>query len=204
MAIFLDCETTGVNPLTSEIIEAYFALQDYKGDIIDSYHYKAKVNKWCDQAAEIHKIPYSTMISYPDKEKAIDDLLAWLPNEFDITIYVNPNTELGKVYFDKAILENEVMLTKDIMFSGSMPFKIHKIYNVYELAKEAWKKNAFTPIKSDKGRASFSQENVYKALFNETYKAHNCVDDVNALIRIYQKLENVSSKSKSQDSLLLI
>jgi hypothetical protein len=200
--IFLDCETTGINPMCDEVIEMYCAC--YKGNLkVDEYYFKSQVNNWSYEAEEIHKINYHKMLTYPSKKDAWNSFLKWLPTEFNISIYVNPNTQLGNVLFDKAIVQNEVMLHLDEYHYCNIPFKPANVFNVYEKAKKAFKLGLFAPRKN-KNRFSFSQENVYKGLFNDKYNAHNCVDDVNALIRIDNKLDDLMRKNVDNGILSLV
>ena len=60
--------------------------------------------------------------------------------------------------------------------------------SVHDTAKYCAKNGYFTPIRGKSGRQSFTQENVYFALFGEKYNAHNAKDDVLALVKIYNKL----------------
>ena len=70
----------------------------------------------------------------------------------------------------------------------NLPFKF-KSFSVYSFAKECAKNGHFTPIRGESGRESFSQVNVYKALFDGLeYDAHCAFDDVIAMKKIYDKL----------------
>lgn len=183
MKIFCDFETTGKNIYQSEIITGYFLKEN--GESLD---FKTQVYKWNDDAALIHNISYYEMMSYPSKQKAITELLDFLPKDFELICYANPNTELGYMLFDVAILQMNLMDYLELDFIGDLPVKI-KGYSVYNLAKQCFKNGLFTPIKKEEtNRNSFSQVNVYKALFNEDYNAHNAKQDVIAMKRIYDKL----------------
>lgn len=192
---YLDCETTGINPYLHEVIEAYFSFFENDKPIFN-HHFKSQVDNWSYEAEQIHKINYQTMLTYKQKKDAWNDLIKIMPKKFSISIYVNPNTQLGNVLFDKAIIQNELMLHLDQYHISKIPFKPESINNVYDKAKKAFKLGLFAPHKKE-NRFSFSQENVYRGLFNEDYNAHNCVDDVNALIRIDKKLDKLLNSDNS-------
>jgi len=192
--IFLDIESTGINPYYSEVIEAYFEVY-INGQQVDDYYLKAKIDNWSYEAEEIHKISQMQANMYPDKKEAYRGLLTWLSKYkgFRFVTYAKKNTELGYLNFDVAILTNELNLlgTPNYYLENKLNMKPNR--SVHTKAKEAYNKNLFTPIKN-KGRISFKQELVYKALFNESYKAHNCVEDVKALIRIDNELERLMNE----------
>lgn len=192
---YLDCETTGINPYYSEVIEAYFEIH-IDGQHVDDYYLKVKPDTWSYEAEEIHKIPQMQANLYPDKKEAYRDLLTWLSKHkgFRFVSYANKNTELGHLNFDVAILTNELNLlgTPNYYLENKLNMKPNR--SVHTKAKEAYNKNLFTPIKNN-GRISFKQELVYKALFNESYNAHSCLDDVKALIRIDKELERLKNEN---------
>jgi len=198
--IFLDAETTGINPYCSEVIEACFKSYE-NGVFVDEHYFKSQVNNWSYEAELIHKINYHKMLTYQPKKKAWNSLINWLPSEFDITIYVNPNTQLGNVLFDKALIENEIMLHLDEYHTANIPFKPKNTFNVYDKAKKAFKLGLFTPNKKE-NRFSFTQENVYYGLFDKKYNAHNCVDDVDALIRINDELDKLLNQGSNPNLLI--
>lgn len=89
--MFGDCETNGTNPMSDEVITAYFECHDGNGNITDKYNLKSRVNKWSDEAAVIHKISKSQMLLYPDKSEAWDSFLGWLPQDFTFVCFANPS-----------------------------------------------------------------------------------------------------------------
>jgi DNA polymerase elongation subunit (family B) len=183
--IFFDSETTGINPYVSEVIEMYFHVNDEM-----NYHYKARPFEWSHEAEVIHKISYAQAMTYPDKMEALTNFIEWLKQfkKFRFINYANKNTQLGYINFDVAILENELNLVGYPFYFLQNKLGMKKAESVYYLAKECAKLGLFTPIKNTSGRDSFSQENVFKALFKSRYNAHNCVDDVLALVRIRAEL----------------
>lgn len=192
--VFLDCETTGINPYCNDIIEAYFYVNDEV-----NYHYKAKPLQWSHEAELIHNISYAKAMTYPDKSEAIKNLLTWSTalGSFRFITYANKNTELGIVNFDVAILWNELNLLGYPQYYLENNMNMKAPLSVHDTAKQCAKSGYFKPIKGESGRVSYSQENVYKALFDDKYEAHNCIEDVKALVRIYSELVRLKDENQS-------
>lgn len=175
--IIFDCETTGLNPYTSEIIEAFFIAYE-REKVIDSYHLKARVRDWSEEAAEIHKIDKREAMMYPSKNEAYTRFLSWLPSDFRFITYANKNTMLGTINFDVAILLNELDLLNYGFYYLKNNFKMKDPLSAHTMAKRI--------IKGEIKK--YSQENVYYYLFKEKYNAHDAKSDTYALARIYYKL----------------
>ena len=183
--IFFDNEGTDLNPYVTNIIEAYFYVND---DI--NYYYKAKPDSWNEDAEKVHKISYAQALTYPDKKEALSDLAKWLKQfkSFRFITYANKNTELGVINYDVCALWNEFNLQGYSQYFLENKLGMKAPLSVHDTAKYCAKNGYFTPIRGKSGRQSFTQENVYFALFGEKYNAHNAKDDVLALVKIYNKL----------------
>lgn len=176
--LFMDLETTSTDIFQAEIIEGFFL-----DNLGKEYHMKSQVNTWNDESQKVHKISQAQMQSYPEKLKAHQDCYEFIKNYKDHLwiCYANPKTKYGHIYYDKGVLINSLL-------ECDIDFKIDNILSVYDLVKEAYNLGLFEPIKGNKGRKSFSQENVYRAMFAEEYDAHNAREDVLAMKRIYDKI----------------
>jgi hypothetical protein len=197
--IFFDVESTGIDVYSSEIITGYFLCEDGS-----DYNFQSQVNNWSYEAELVHKITYDEHLAYPAKSAAFDRLLDWLyslgADTFELVIYTNPNTMQGHINFDRAILEMELMNYLNLNSYHSLPFKF-KSFSVYTLAKECAKLGYFTPIRGASGRESFTQVNVYKALFDGLeYDAHCAFDDVISMKKIYDKLTYLKENNIKQAS----
>jgi hypothetical protein len=191
--LFFDLESNSLNPYSSEIITGSFKLTDDDLNMIDGYYFESQVNKWCEDAAAIHKISKSEMLTYPDKKKALDNLCNWLSklDKYEAVVFANPNNELGRIHYDCALMQMELMNHLEVDRLEMQPFKPQNIISVHTMAKDAEKAGLFRAIKNpDTNRKSFTQVNVYKALFDEVYDAHDAVADVNAMGMIYKELKH--------------
>lgn len=195
MKLYGDVETTGINPYCSEIITGYFELYD-DDKLVDSFDLRSQVNFWSDEAEKIHRIPRDTMLSYPRKKVAWEEFCNWLPKSFIFSCYANPNSEMGVVVFDKAIIQNELMLTFNAYKPSQIPFNPERLDNIYEKAVWAESMRFFTALRGKSGRKSFKQINVHRALFGTGYNSHVAQDDVKAMVRIDQKLESMKQQNK--------
>lgn len=193
--IYLDCETTGINCYCDEIIEAYFYIDDYL-----RYHYKAKPLFWSHEAEVIHGISEGEASMYPDKSEAIPELINWFSNikdSFRFITYTNKQSELGTINFDVAILCNELDLNGYPFYYLENKLNMKEPLSVHSLARELGAKGTFIPYRNmETNRPSYSQENVYKQLFDETYNSHNAKEDVMALVRIYNELLRLKDENK--------
>lgn len=192
--IFIDFESTGVNPYTSEIIEGYFLKEDGSDFLM-----KCRPYKWSKEAERIHGIKKETADQYGSFKDEFRRLLKWLPKEFTFVCYANPNTDKGYVHYDYTLLYNSVHILfchqlekDDLWWSFRNEYKITP-YSVHTLAKESHNNGNITvplTIKAGNKKRSqdFSQENIARILGYE-YKTHNCIEDVKALKFIYEELE---------------
>jgi hypothetical protein len=187
-----DIESTGIDALCCEIITAYFFCTEF-----DNYDYKSQVDNWSDDAAKIHKISEMEMLSFAPKKAALGGLYLYLdslPKDTLFVCYANSN-QRGEFYFyDKAA----IMMSFEL---HGHKFDMSNIVSGHSMAKEAHKRNLFTPNKrlSEKGRLmnDFTQSGVFEALFGYKFSgSHTCYGDVMALCKIYNELEDVLKNNR--------
>ena len=196
--IYFDCETTGINPYCDEIIEAYFKVYDENDNFLDDYYFRSKVNFWSYEAQAIHGISYDNMLTFPSKSQAFRDLLKWMPEHFYFITYVNKNTELGTINFDVAILENELNLLGCPFYYLKNKKRMRHPISVHDIARECSANKLFKPIMNKQtNRAKLGQEHVFHALFGYKYNAHRAQDDVNALVKIHQRLLQLQNENRN-------
>jgi hypothetical protein len=199
MKIFIDFEATDKNPYTAEIITGFFLKED--GSF---YRFESQVDKWSLEAEEIHGISLAENALMPKKEEAFSNLLKWLPGEFTFVCYANPQSELGYLLYDDVLLKMNLLNFLGLDRQEQLPIKYDTI-SVHTMAKEAAKKELFTPLRNKKtNREIFKQEGVYRALFDSSYKAHDAEEDTVALVKIYKelvRLEETGVKALQKDQL---
>lgn len=192
MKCFIDFESDGLSPYTAQIITGYFLLETG-----ECYDFKSQINGWSDSAELIHKITYQETLLYPDKKTAFENLLEWLPSEFEIICFANPQSQFGYMLYDEVVLKMNLMDHLNIDRFEHLPFKSSS-YSVHSMAKKAHKLGLFEPERnSETNRLSFRQEAIYTALFNEKYDAHNAKQDTLAMKRIYDKLNELLISGES-------
>lgn len=184
MRCYFDIETTSKDPYNAEIITGFFLCED--GSFFDM---KAQVDNWSYEAVLIHNITQAEMLSHPTKQKAFDDLLDFVQsnNISEFVCYANQQTVHGFMTYDLAVIKMQMFLlygthTLFYKYFNDKPISVHA------MAKEMARQGYFTPLKGESGRDSFTQVNVYKALFRSDYNSHRAYDDVIALKRIYDEL----------------
>lgn len=176
--VFFDLETTGINSHFAEIIEGYFETDSGK-----SFEIKCRVEKWSEDAAKIHGISYSDMLTYNDPYSELHRLFDWLPKQ-DFEFITYANTSRGENY-DVGVLRAQSFWMQvdkgydDFYYKSWMPIdRRSKKTSVWELAKQR--------IKLPK-KTRYTQENIAK-YFGFTYSSHRAKDDVKAMKKIYKRL----------------
>ena len=107
------------------------------------------------------------------------------------------NTEFGYLNYDVAMLKNELNLMGCSLYYLENVYGMKKNMSVHTLARECVDTKVLTPIRGESGRASLTQINVYKALFGDTYPAHDAKEDVKALVRIHRELVRLQDENKN-------
>lgn len=197
MNIFIDCETTGKNPYNDEVITMFLQKEDGTSLMMES-----QVDNWNDAAASIHGISYPKMLTFQSKNDAWDSVVSFIRplKKINLICYANYQTELGYLLFDVVLFKIGLMNHLGLERENHLPCEITG-ESVHSLARESHRNGLYEALKNPStGRYSYKQEAVYAALFNnETYTSHSAFDDVKAMIRIYNHLNNLI-KSKTIQS----
>lgn len=194
--IYFDCETTSKDIYQAEIIEAFFLVVE-NNSIVDEYTLKAKPDNWSLEAELIHGISYQTASLYPEKNSAYKSLLNWLPSDFCFINYANTSTIYGHINYDVGVLRNELSLVGCKNYLLENTYKMSKPVSVHTIAKQCASAGLFTPVKNKTGRDSFTQSNVFYALFKDTYNYHNAKEDVLALYKIHNELIRLQNEQST-------
>jgi hypothetical protein len=75
--IYLDFESTGINPYYHEPITGFFYIDDN-----NFYEYKARPLSWSLEAEDIHKISYSEAMNYPEKKRSLSQFIKLVAKQF--------------------------------------------------------------------------------------------------------------------------
>lgn len=194
MTCLFDLETTGIDVTRAEIITGYFSIIE-SNEIVDDYHMFSKPDVWSEEAAKIHGIDKSEADTFPNKAEAFRSLLTWIkkhsPKQF--MVYANPDNFGEYFHYDIAVIKWQ------LYYLSESPHFFYKYFNdnvisVYTMAKEAHKNGLYHIPRSSKNRVNYSMENVYHALFSKRYKAHDAKHDVNATLKIYNKLNALKNR----------
>lgn len=196
-----DAETTGLlGSSGSEIIEMHWLYCDKNLNILDEYEFKSRPLKWEEEAELIHKISHNQSLTYPDKHTALSNLCRWLQPGLPVYMYVNQNTELGRVYFDMAALRLH-FLDCNRYFDFYDLFDHEMFVSVRDRVIEMDKSGLINITRNaHTGRKSYTQENVYRCLFNKDYNAHNAKDDCYALRQIMVELLALSNAGNFENN----
>lgn len=193
MRIWFDIESNSKSAYSAEPIEMYFLREDGV-----SYHFKSKIDKWSYEAEEIHGISKAEMLMHPDKKDAFGALISWLPDTFELICFANPQTELGFLLYDVVVFKYSIMNHLNLARDIHLPFEITSS-SVHSLAKQCAKECLFDPYrKPETNRVSFTQDNVYLALFGQMpFGSHRAKSDVENMKRIYSRLIELKESGKS-------
>ena len=173
--VFLDTETTGVE-IGACIIELAAIMVD-NGEIVDTFHQYAKPYRPINPNAEkAHGISMAFLEDKPEEKVMLQDFIEWMigmgkPDE--ILAY--------NAQFDIRIINDRMKmdyLTEETYFDS------YKVIDVAKYAKEAIR----TGVIPKNGR-KWNQEYVAGCL-GITYNAHSAIEDVKAMMKVYNALKN--------------
>jgi inhibitor of KinA sporulation pathway (predicted exonuclease) len=193
--LVFDLETNSKDAFEAEIIDGCFAITDSKFNIIDSHRMLSQVDKWNEDAADVHGISYKDTLAFPTKNQAYHDLFKWLSQHkpYKVCCYSNPNSFGNYFHYDLAVIKMQM----NILFNNHVLYYQYfsdKPHSPYLLIKELHK-NKIINIAPHESLSQFSMENVYINIFNESYNAHKSVDDVNALLKICKYIDSIKHEN---------
>lgn len=108
-----------------------------------------------------------------NKESALREFIDFLPENSLLCAH-------NGFKFDVPILIQDM---RDCDLLNTMQGKVKGLLDTLLLAKETY------PDRTGKGKGGHSQEGLVKDILNETYAAHNALDDVKALSKLYTKMK---------------
>lgn len=173
--LFLDIETTGFSRQWNEIIEIAAVVVDSEtGKDIDSFHeYIKPRNKVNSQVTELTGITNAMLANCRNESTVLMDFSEWV-------YFTKPNTIVGHncksfdLNFIKARCEH---------WGVSWDTNNINIVDTLALAREM--------NKQGKIKVENCKQPTIAAYFGIQYEAHSAIEDVKALIKIYNKMNNL-------------
>ncbi|MHA1166588.1 MAG: 3'-5' exonuclease [Candidatus Hodarchaeales archaeon] len=137
-----DLETNGLNPL-DQWLTGSFGLLDFESlETIDEIEIESKPDSWNEEAYEVHLIREDLAMSFQSREKALSQLVNFLPtrDEFLFLCHSNTNNFGSKYHFDFAVLRMDF---ENIIGRGSFEkhFNLENVDSTHTIAKRMRKEN---------------------------------------------------------------
>ena len=182
--VFLDLETTGFSREWNEIIEVAAILYDEEtGDELDRFHEYIKPRKPIPQKiTDITGITNSQVEGCRDEMKVLMDFYEWL-------FISNPEKVCGHNYksFDKSFL-----VTKAAKYGLAFPENMEEVDTLHIARKMSKEGKISVPNHQQPTIASF---------YGIEYRAHSAIEDIKALIQIYELMGLNKSKKEKRKKL---
>lgn len=173
LQVFLDTETTGIETGACVIELAAIMVED--NEIIDTFHRYAKPYRPINPAAQAaHGITDEFLNDKPEEKEMLKDFIEWVEGAGEVREIFAYNAQ-----FDIRIINDRIKM--DYLRENNF-FDKYKIIDVAKYAKLAIK-NGVIP----KNGRKWNQEYVASCL-DITYNAHSAIEDVKAMMKIYDKL----------------
>lgn len=170
---FLDTETTGVE-VGACVIELA-AIMVENGEIIDTFHQYARPYRKINKAAfDAHGISEKFLADKPEEKVMLQSFMEWFIGTGDVEQILAYNAK-----FDIRIINDRIRM--DYLMEDDFLDK-NKVCDVAVLARKA-----ISEGKIPKNGRKWNQEYIGKCL-GVTYNAHSAIEDVKAMMQIYDKL----------------
>lgn len=178
--LFVDLETTGFDRTWDYIIEVAAILYDEENQkILDQFHEYIRPGKRIPRAVtEITGISEFTVKDARPEKEVLADFMEWvvMSKPDKLTAY--------NASFDKGFIENKVQ--KYHLFSREVEW-----FDMMKYGRQ---------LKKEGKTENYKQETIAKYL-NISYQAHSAIEDVKALIQIYERLGLNKTKKAIRESL---
>lgn len=173
--VFLDTETTGVE-IGACLIEIAAIMVD-DGEVVDTFHKYCKPYRPVHPSAQAaHGISNAFLADKPEEKEVLQDFIEWFRGcGADQVLAYNAQ-------FDIRIINDRIKMDylSDVNF-----FDKYEVVDVAKMAKDAIKRGLIP-----KNGRKWSQEYV-ASCFGITYDAHAAIEDVKAMLKVYEKLREV-------------
>ncbi len=180
--IYIDKETTGLNPAVNGLTQMAFIIEDEDGNIVrqDSFDIRPFEGSVIEPAAlKITGKSYDDVMSYEDEAVVLDRFLAILREYIKPTSYEENFTIAGyNVAFDIGFLEAWMLRHNKKFFSY---FNYRSVDPLAFLRILDW--YGYTNLEN------YKLATVYKAIFDEELNAHEALADIIATRKVLKYLE---------------
>lgn len=182
--LFLDIETTGFKKTFHQILEIAAILYDTdKDEPIDKFHEYIKPKDSIENDF-IHGITNEMVANSRIEADVLRDFVEFIH-------LTKPDYLVGHNIdnFDEPFIRARMEMYR-------YPWPTFDTIDTLTIARREKLPTAFT---TDTGKPSYKQESI-AAAFGIEYKAHSAIEDVKALIRIYNRIEEEMKKQKRKEA----
>lgn len=180
---FFDLETTGKNPTLDEILTGYFKTIEYKRGfrekrIIDELYVEIKPIGKIGESSKIHGICEERAKDFKGKRETLGKIYKYLKGKRGFTcVHANGFIYGRKGYYDNTCLHNNYSLISDDAY-----------FHFGSIRKNFQEISTHTIAKKIAGSEKNDLATLCKMYGIEQKDHHNCIDDVNVTIQIFEKL----------------
>lgn len=177
-----DLETNGLNPL-DQWLSGSFGLLDFESlETIDEIEIDSRPDNWNQEAYEIHLIREDLAMNFQSRDKALSQLINFLPNrdEFLFLCHANTNNFGSKYHFDFAVLRMDF---ENIIGRGTFEkyFNLKNVDSTHTIARKM-KKEGLLPKELKLGLKPLCDH------FGIEFKHHHAKSDRKAMEHLLRKL----------------
>ncbi len=187
--IYIDKETTGLDPVVNGLTQLAFIIEDADGKILESGSFDIKPfegSKVERKALEVTEKTYDEVMGYEDEGVVLERFLSILRRYINVMSYDENFTISGyNVAFDIGFLEAWMLRHNKKFFSY---FNYRSVDPLAFLRILDW--YGYTNLEN------YKLTTVYKAIFDEELNAHNAIDDIAASRKILKYLEETFINEK--------
>jgi len=179
--LWIDFETGGLNPLTCGLTQLAFIIEDKDGKVLDMGDFNIKPYEGSEVSATALKVTgktYDEVMAYEDESEVLELFLSILAKHIDPMNYnVNFTIAGYNVAFDISFLEAWMARHNKKFFSY---FNYHSVDPLAVMR--------ILRFEEETNISSLRLLNVYKAIFDKEFDAHDAIADISATREIYYYL----------------
>jgi DNA polymerase III epsilon subunit-like protein len=205
-----DLETTSDSPSNGDWITGSFAVHDFHTmEVIRELELRSRPNVWSEEAFLIHKIRHEVAKTFPDRRKALEDLVAFLPPPRSFMFLCHANTvsrdvnreyKDGVVYhspmfvhFDFACLKMDFWDTMDI-FEFRRHFNDRDVYSTWTMAHDLIDRGTLP-----RGLDLSLKDGLCRFFGIPLEKHHDARADRMAMVDVFRRLRDLDGTIRRRD-----